>query len=38
MAQIADELIKAGFTREEIEAVLIAFREEELRNVQSKSI
>ena len=38
MAQIVDELIKAGFTREEIEAVLIALREEELRNVQSKSI
>ena len=30
MAQIVDELIKAGFTREEIEAVLITFREEEL--------
>lgn len=38
MAQIIDELIKAGFTRKEIETVLIALREEELQNVQSKSI
>ena len=38
MAQIVDELIKAGFTREEIDIVLIILREEELRNVQSESV
>lgn len=29
MAQIVEELIKAGFTREQIETVLIALRKEE---------
>lgn len=31
MAQIVEQLLQAGFTREEIELILIAIREEELR-------
>ena len=38
MEQIVEQLLQAGCTRDEIEAVLIVFREEELRNVQSKSV
>ena len=31
MAQIVEQLLQAGFAREEIELILIAIREEELR-------
>lgn len=31
MSKIVEQLLQAGFTREEIEMVLIAIREEEIR-------
>lgn len=31
MAQLVEQLLQANFTREEIELILIAIREEELR-------